>query len=120
MYSEPQRRPATNRANDEFLRRMLGGELTEGVISVLNLQGGEAHGPSCDGTTEQDANACGIGECPTCIHAPSLAMVYCPTQCWRNVLQPEAALACGSLFAELVMPLEAASKNRGMEVRNRK
>ena len=120
MYSESNRRPSANRSNDEFLRRMLGGELTEGAIPVLNFSDGAMDGPSCDGSTPNDSSICGDGECPTCIHAPSLAMVYCPTQCWRNVLQPEAALACGSLFSELVMPLEGYSKNGGMEVRNRK
>ena len=146
MYSETNRRASVRRANDEFLRRMLGGELTSTDLPVMNAERPtlpvypEVGRPACDGTVsdsklkELENNAehhrphanqshgrpicddavssgkpqgdCGTGDCPTCIDAPSLAMVYAPKQCWRNLLEPQSALQAGSLFAELILPLE--------------
>ena len=112
MYSENRNRPL-RRTNDEFLRRMVGGELTQKELPVMNLsrsdvKPGQTPGrPSCNQNDEYGS------ECPTSIGAPSLAMVYSPRQCWRNLLDHEAALSNGSLFAELVMPLEVGRKSNG-------
>ena len=120
MYSENSRRPL-KRANDEFLRRMVGGELTGNELPVMNMMPPEIGNrqmqgqASCNGS---DTNA--PGECPVTLAAPSLAMVYSPKQCWRNILDHDAALANGSLFAELVKPLEVGGNLRGTEVRTRK
>ena len=120
MYSEPQKRPAANRANDEPLRRMLGGELSNCAAPMLSLSKQEQDLPPCnEGDAVDIAPSCEIGECPTLVHTPSLAMVYSPIQCWKNVLQPEAALAHGTLFADLILPLEVVEKNCAREVRTR-
>lgn len=118
MYSENSRR-TTRRANDEFLRRMVGGELTGKELPVMNMTppgmgNGDEAAPGCNGS---DTNT--PGDCPVMLHAPSLAMVYSPRQCWRNLLDPRTALKNGSLFAELVLPLEAGH-NHGKEVTGRK
>lgn len=154
MYSEYNRRASGMRANDEFLRRMIGGELTGGEMPVMNMgtqnfpsfpelgnndrpscnggvgdcellrnsneNGTVSRGkPNCQGEYEEDGN--GNGEaCPTHVHAPSLAMVYSPRQCWRNLLDPESALEDGSLFAELVMPWEPSCNMRETEGRGRR
>ena len=130
MYSENNRRVSVHRANDDFLRRMLGGELVGGEVSVMNdvtetlpsvptppsrmnVRNGGARlsdegsmndRPSCDGSVDGEGEV--DGGCPTYLHAPSLAMVYAPRQCWRNLLDPEAALENGTQFAELVLPFE--------------
>ncbi len=121
MYSENSRRPSARRTNDEFLRRMIGGELTGNELPVMNITPSAPGNrplpgnPSCNGN---DTNA--PGECPVTIGAPSLAMVYSPKQCWRNILDNESALANGSLFAELIKPLEVGKNMRGSEVKTRK
>lgn len=155
MYSENNRRASGMRANDEFLRRMLGGDLTGGELPVMNMEksdrsnsydfGNEGHGgaqmnngdrvrlsnegsgvvgdgrPSCDGSVSGGKPSCDDrGECPTHLHAPSLAMVYAPRQCWRNLLDPQSALNHGTLFAELVLPFEAGNKRMGTEGNGRK
>ena len=153
MYSENNRRASGMRANDEFLRRMLGGDLTGGEKPVMNMESldrsesfgrgndasrgegmrigdrvrlsdeGSSGGcrPSCDGSVSNDKPNCNDrGECPTHLHAPSLAMVYAPRQCWRNLLDPQSALENGTLFAELVLPFEAGNKRRGTEGTGRK
>ena len=107
MYSEHNHRSA-RRVNDEFLRRMVGGELP----AMNAMRSEEAHGQST-GRPFCNQNDEGNGGCPTHINAPSLAMVYAPGQCWRNLLEPEAALKNGSLFAELVMPFEGDRKSGG-------
>ena len=126
MYSENNRRSVTRRANDDFLRRMLGGELTGDGFPVMQVPTQER--PSapitqqsprvrCDGSRasrESQAGSCPV--CPDCIPAPAIAMVYSPRQCWRNLLDPETALSNGSLFAELVLPLEAVPRKNGKEV----
>lgn len=159
MYSENNRRVSGMRANDEFLRRMLGGDLTGGETPVMNMEfenrremlesngedrqeartrensklrfSDEGNGsigdgrPSCDGSVDNAVSGCkpsdcAKGECPTYLHAPSLAMVYSPRQCWRNLLDPQSALDHGTLFAELVLPFERASKRMGTEGNCRK
>ena len=158
MYSDQNRRASVNRANDEFLRRMLGGELTGGMMPVMNMEtpavplqmeqgsdhfgnrrstdegnlsrqrerlsgegsGGENCRPSCDGGYDCGSGNGNYGDCPTQIHAPSLAMVYAPRQCWRNLLDPQSALENGSLFAELILPLEVVRNTRETEGKGRK
>lgn len=113
MYSEHNSRPS-RRVNDEFLRRMVGGELISKELPVMNMArldtapGQMPERPSCN---QNDEN--GGRECPVNINAPSLGMVYSPRQCWRNLLDHEAALSNGSLFAELVMPFEAGERHNG-------
>ena len=112
MYSEHNSR-STRRVNDEFLRRMVGGELKGGARPAMNeLHSEEARGQAtvqhlCN---RNDGNDKG---CSTTVSAPSLAMVYAPEQCWRNLLEYEAALKNGSLFAELIMPFEGGHQFRG-------
>lgn len=118
MYSENNRRAATGRANDEFLRRMIGGELVGGV-PVMNID--EAPRPAlpdytqnktaCDGRPRGEASAPGCtNNCPTHLHAPALSMVYAPMQCWNSVLDPATGLKHGTIFTELILPLEAIQK----------
>ena len=130
MYMENNRHVSQGRANDEFLRRMLGGELVGGERAVMNqpeeapqlhehMMGGrcnEQEDLPLEGTARQprgeavppcnqgDEEACA---CPKYMRMPALAMVYAPHQCWQNLLEPEAALEQGSQFAELVLPQEA-------------
>ena len=129
MYSENNRRFAMRRANDEFLRRMLGGELTGDGFPVAKLSSDTAL-PSdgatgvkriaCDGTPRPDNNApMADKSCPTVIPAPSIAMVYAPKQCWRNLLDPAQGLSKGSIFSELILPLEAVP-NTTKEVKARR
>lgn len=159
MYSENNRRASGMRANDEFLRRMLGGDLTGGELPVMNMEpadhaedfgrkaderqvrqmrdngkarlSNEGNGsigggrPSCDGSignlvSDDKPSSCVQGECSPYLHAPSLAMVYSPRQCWRNLLDPQSALDQGTLFAELVLPFEGGSKRMGTEGNCRK
>ncbi|MBE6553551.1 MAG: spore coat associated protein CotJA [Ruminococcaceae bacterium] len=42
-------------------------------------------------------------------------MVYAPRQCWQNLLDPEAALANGTLFGDLILPFEGGQKFKGTE-----
>ena len=129
MYSENNRRAATDRANAEFLRRMLGGELSTDTAPVMNMTSVEkpqtpqpAPMPTqrrnervyCDGTPRPDQSATA---CPKTLSAPSLAMVYAPKQCWSNLLSPAEGLAKGSIFADLILPLEAVKPKCEKEVR---
>lgn len=108
-------RPPSGRVNDEFLRRMVGGELIGDTLPVMQMTRKEATNqtrstiPNCN----QDDDETALSECPVMLGAPSLAMVYSPRQCWRNLLEPDAALSSGSLFAELVLPFEGARKSMG-------
>ena len=113
MYPNNNRRPS-RRVNDEFLRRMVGGELTGGELPVINMARMENIGQSIEGNSSCNQNDDIPHECPTMLGAPSLAMVYSPLQCWRSLLEPEEALQNGSLFAELVMPFEGANKSMGI------
>lgn len=127
MYSENNRRSASRRADDDFLRRMLGGEL----VGDARYEAGE-HGNACQISpaiphAESRLNcrgelrpSAGEGACPTHLHAPALAMVYSPMQCWRQLYDPKTALAHGTLFEELDLPLEVVSKPREREVMTRR
>ncbi|MBQ8431459.1 MAG: spore coat associated protein CotJA [Clostridia bacterium] len=110
MYSDTHSRSARRRTNDEFLRHMVGGNLTGNSSPVCNptpRTSQSRNGTACNGS---DANA--PGECPVTLSAPSLAMVYSPRQCWRNLLDPHSTLENGSLFAELVLPLEVVGNGK--------
>lgn len=106
---------ASRRAGDDFLRRMLNGELNE-----------KAPRPQSRPSASRDAHAsCGCDErdgrrqstepdCPSCPYPlspsmPSLAMVYSPDQAWRCLYSPSAALHAGTLFQELDKPFEGRS-----------
>lgn len=134
MYMENNRRAAESRADADFLRRMLGGELNGnscgrscGRDRTPMQARQEDRGDCCEWTPQarQEApmrpeNGCGCHKpcdtsCPTEIAAPALAMVYCPRQCWRKVFEPEEGLKHGTIFAELVLPFEATPKNGGKE-----
>lgn len=112
MLSDAQRRQSPpRRANDEILRRMLGGELStqeknsprpaaDGGAVPLPVYPG---GTRCDGSsTDVPAATDGSMGC-----FPSLAMVYAPKQKWKNILPPPDGLSHGSIFRDLVFPLEA-------------
>ena len=101
-----------------ILNSLLGGELTGGALPVMNtepprLPEQEGNGPLCDGSVGN--GGAGGASCPKEPWAPSLAMVYAPRQCWRNLLDPQSALSEGSLFAELILPLEVGNRPRGTE-----
>ena len=118
MYSEHEKRVPMQRANDEFLRRMLGGELTMGTAPVFNEETPALptypEPPSCDGTIENTVGECGQnGNCSITKGAPSLAMVYAPCQTWNGVFDPMTALEHGSQFRELVLPFERYSNGAG-------
>lgn len=120
MYADNHRRSASQRVNDDFLRRMTGGEMTSNAEQTAQASHTERGEQRESGERE--------GNCPTTVHAPSLAMVYSPRQCWRNVLSPEEGLHRGSIFSELVLPFEPSDNgssgcgcnSRGTEVRTRR
>ena len=138
MYSENRRNAAVRRSNDEFLRRLIGGELqAEPAPAKCRAQSGPREQLSCSLRERpmQDrhprADSSGVvcndndlhdpcGDCPTVLNAPALAMVYSPRQCWRGVLNPHDALFAGSLFTELVLPLEQDRNLNGKEDCGRK
>ncbi|MBQ9805799.1 MAG: spore coat associated protein CotJA [Clostridia bacterium] len=114
MYSENNKNVGVQRANNEFLRRMLGGELCAGSAPVFNNEETPSLPeypvrPPCNGgepdTETESAEMCG-SVCGGHHSAPSLAMVYSPTQCWRRLLNPTEALKQGTQFSELVLPFE--------------
>ena len=132
MYFENNRRAAESRSDADFLRRMLGGELNRnGCDRSCNRTPIDSRradmGNCCEWRPQsrqeapvQPESGCGCQRpcdtsCPTEIHAPALAMVYCPRQCWRKLFDPEDALKHGSLFAELVLPFEGAPNKCGKE-----
>ncbi len=128
MYSDYNKRAPTHRANDEFLRRMIGGELNgpellrlhSEMLELPEERGGrrvDCRGNvleperSCPEKRARDGgDACDRESCPTEISAPALAMVYAPRQCWRKTFDPQTGLAHGSIFAELVLPFEGCPK----------
>ncbi len=128
MYSERKPCHAQSRMNDEFLRRMLGGEMmgkcpapspcTSPTPSPVPKNGVDCRG-NRRRSDEGTVGGCGYG-CPTEIPAPALAMVYSPRQCWQNAYSPEVALAKGTLFADLWKPWEAGCRSCELEVRPRK
>lgn len=141
MYSENNRRSTSRRADDDFLRRMMGGELVKDGFPVptfsesvkpqspagtqeRNVPTAPPQMPNnnrirCDGTPRQSSDINGTSACPTSLHAPALAMVYSPKQCWRNLLDPATGLSHGTIFSELVLPLEVVPNKGHKEVKNR-
>jgi hypothetical protein len=127
MYSENNRRSANRRADNEFLRRMAGGDLIGNGYPVVNMNeiSNQSHTPVHASSPAASCNEMCRGDrpsldCPTTLSAPALAMVYCPKQCFRKLLSPQEGLKSGTIFSELVFPLEAASKNRYKEVNPRR
>ena len=138
MYFENNRRAAESRADADFLRRMLGGELNgnrrnpsrdraptetrQGVGECCEWTPPQARQPQArqEMPVRPENGGCGCQKpcdtsCPTEVHAPSLAMVYSPRQCWRKLLDPAEGLKHGTIFAELVLPFEAVPKKGGKE-----
>ena len=117
MYMENNRRAAESRADADFLRRMLGGELNG--VSNARVRTPSNAGRCCEwrpqarqeapmrpeGGCSGQRPSCDTS-CPTEVPAPSLAMVYCPRQCWRSLFSPDDGLKHGTIFAELVLPFE--------------
>lgn len=129
MYSENNRRCAAGRADAEFLRRMIGGELIADGFPVMNQHTIEAKELSSQPSAQQNRRFACDGSpaspsqdlaCPTTIPSPALAMVYSPKQCWRALLTPAEGLAKGSIFSELILPLEPASHKGDKEVNPRR
>ena len=117
MYIESNRRAAESRADADFLRRMLGGELNGAANGRARNDLGAGRCCEWRPQARQEApvrpeGGCGTQRpscdtsCPTEVPAPSLAMVYCPRQCWRSLFSPEEGLKHGTLFAELALPFE--------------
>lgn len=153
MYSENNRRSASRRTDADFLRRMLGGELTGDGYPVINLSTNnekpvrehsivgdyrqeaienrqkqqstvdrrsgrpmlDDNIPPCDGENRSNDKGCSNHA-----HMPALAMVYSPKQCWQNLLDPVSGLSEGTIFAELILPLEVVEKNGAKEVKTRR
>lgn len=118
MNFDSQRNFRTRRANDEFLRRMHGGEIAgaerrERTVPVFAGTEISAKNdrplPRCDGTYPDGGNP-ENGNVPS---FPSLAMVYSPVQEWKEVLTPEEGLRSGSIFRQLLKPLENAGAGGG-------
>ena len=127
MYIENNRRAAESRSDADFLRRMLGGELNGNDCSRssgrcserVTMQSRQEMGNCCEWAPQarqempqRPEGGCGCNSmpcdtsCPTEVSAPSLAMVYCPRQCWRSLFSPEDGLKHGTIFAELALPFE--------------
>ena len=136
MYMENNRRAPQNRADADFLRRMLGGELNGnndgrscGRDRAPLQPRQDYRGDCCEWAPQARQEApmrpesnCGCQNnhhcnmsCPTEIDAPALAMVYCPRQCWRKLFDPEEGLRHGTIFTELVLPFETAPHKGGKE-----
>ena len=122
MNTESNRQNSFRRSNDEFLRRMRGGEFCEEqrtrqkseipVLATLDIPGANnRQSPSCDGRMSQEPET-GREDYGNCRY-PSLAMVYSPKQKWREVMSPEDGLRHGTIFRELVKPWEAGERGRG-------
>ena len=115
MNFESNRRVSARRANEDFLRRMLGAESADGSRAVINpapsptpsLPEVRPNRPSCDGSYP-DRGESG-STCQQTPGMPSLAMVYAPVQCWQNLLDPVTGLSRGSIFADLLLPFEGKS-----------
>ena len=118
MYSENNRRSARLRADDEFLRRMTGGDLIGNGCPTVPMNEAPSPTPMCDIRPRLSCNGNNNSvshDCPNTVGAPSLAMVYSPKQCWRSILSPKEGLTAGTIFTELVLPLEVNLKNRTKE-----
>lgn len=114
MYSENEKQYSRRRSNDEFLRRIRGEEFLAGLSAGSDIptlsrtdipQVDERPRTACDGS---DNNTGRQGTNYHC-HMPSLAMVYSPYQYWQNLLSPEEGLSQGSIFTELIKPLEVGN-----------
>ena len=106
MYSENDKQYSRRRTGEEFLRRMQGEEflsrtcagrdtpvMAQGMLPAVD----ERPKTACNGTKSNSGTGCNM---------PSLAMVYSPVQSFSSLLAPADALDAGSLFADLVKPLE--------------
>ena len=99
-------RPPSGRVNDEFLRRMVGGELIGDTLPVMQMTRKEATNqtrstiPNCN----QDDDETALSECPVMLGAPSLAMVYSPEQAFDGLYEPEEGLSRGTVFIALEKP----------------
>lgn len=117
MYFENEKHYARQRSNDEFLRRMhadefvnLAGRRDVPTLARTDVPGkNERPGVSCDGTRNPQGEAHSL----QCKGMPSLAMVYSPVQEWKHLLSPQEGLAQGTIFAELILPFEGASRKDG-------
>ncbi len=122
MYSEQNRRTTDRRADQEFLRRMLGGTLQgdrapgRGTCAVSSSP---VFAPS-PASRRASTGSCGSSKPQVC--SDTLAMVTSPVQCWRELYSPAEALAHGTLFRELELPLEVAGGTSScrMEVKTRR
>ena len=100
------------RAGEEFPYEQIMGETRGDLRTTPRLDNTAAPRRRCDGSlreensTSNSMHGWGLENHP-------LAMVYSPYQYWRNTYTPEVALAHGTLFSELNMPLEAANCRRG-------
>ena len=113
MYSENEKQYSRRRSNDEFLRRIQGEEF----LSRLNGSNDIPTIARTDipQTDERPMSNCrgenlGAGSSSVC-SMPSLAMVYSPIQEWSDLLSPEEGLARGSIFVDLIKPLEVGGAN---------
>ena len=67
----------------------------------------------CDGSLRDDGNGGSTARYGWGLHDHPLAMVFSPYQHWRKTYTPEVALAKGTLFSELDLPLEVTNCRRG-------
>ncbi len=132
MYSEINRRSGMRRSDGEFLRRMLGGNLSGDALPAINgsatlrndgnkpspdaqkpvLPELDPNRPRCDGSDSESVKTPADEATGGRIPAPALAMVYAPKQRWTRLLTPEEGLKAGSLFADLIFPLESVPAKR--------
>lgn len=106
MYEKNNRSSAWG-SHDEFLRRMLGGELPGRSLPTMN----RPEPTPVDQPETEAENGQGTGS--GCCRYPSLAMVYAPEQKWKDLLSLDDALDEGTLFRELVKPFEGRSVYHG-------
>ena len=74
---------------------------------ISNMRNSQSNGGCVNSPNGNDALN---SACPT---GASLAMVYSPYQSWRELYTLDVALAKGTLFSELDLPLEAINCRRG-------
>lgn len=105
---------AARRSGDEFLRKMLCGDIPVGNMPIMEPPVGEPT-PKVGGCSECAPSAPRASRPSPCNHPPvnpsmpALAMVYSPEQAWRCLYTPDQALNAGTLFAELDKPFEGRS-----------
>lgn len=110
MYFENEKHRSRQRSNDEFFRRLNADDLHLGIagsdiptFSRTDIpQRDVSPRTSCNGTSNEPAP--GNSSCKM----PSLAMVYAPVQAWQELLSPLDGLHQGSIFKELIKPLEVS------------